>query len=634
MYHRTHPAIRVIRSSLLLFGILLFLFAESMNAQVDRIEPPNWWIGMKNPQVNLMLHGKKLGKYRAETDYPGVRVLSSDLADSPNYLFVRLEIDPEAQPGEVEIRLLPERGRSRRFVFPLYRRERQAETYRGFDSSDAIYLITPDRFANGDPSNDFFKDLRENRIDRKDDYGRHGGDIRGIIEHLEYIHGLGFTAIWPTPLLINDMKRSSYHGYAITDYYRVDPRFGTLQEYRELADKARELGIKLIMDQVANHMGSGHWWMEDLPFEDWLNFQERFEDREQVPNSNHRRTVNQDPYAAQVDELGMSQGWFVPAMPDLNQRNPYLAEYIIQNSIWWIETLGLGGIRQDTYPYPDKHFMAEWAGRIMEEYPRFNITGEEWSYNPLLVGYWQDGAKNAAGYRSHLKTPMDFPMQKAISEGLKEEESWDKGLVKIYEGLANDFHYVDPLSLLLFGDNHDMRRLHTHFERDEGKTRQALALIACLPRIPQLYYGTEALVSEDLKKPGDHGLVRSELTGGWTDHQKSVFTGEGLSDSEIGMLEFTRRLFNFRKQSEVIHKGKTIHFAPRQGVYVLCRYLGERMVVLAINKNNEPSRLDLRGTYRELSLERRSAEDVFSGERFELGETLEVPANGLRVISL
>lgn len=632
MNNTTSGIARTLGKLALLSAVLMVTAMGSLSAQIEHLEPPNWWIGMKNPRVTLMVHGKNMGAYTVKTDYPGVEIVSATKADSPNYLFVTLEIGPEAEAGEVDLTFSPNRGRKRRYSFPLLEREKPAEEYVGFDSSDAIYLITPDRFANGDPSNDAFKDLREKELNREDDYGRHGGDIAGIAANIDYIHDLGFTAIWPCPLLINDMPRSSYHGYAITDYYRVDPRFGTLEEYKALADSLDEKGMKLIMDQVANHAGSGHWWMKDLPFRDWLSNQEFYEEGTEVPTSNHRRTVNQDRYASQVDRKGMSGGWFVSAMPDLNQRNSFMAEYIIQNSIWWIETLGLGGIRQDTYPYPDKDFMANWARSIMEEYPNFNIVGEEWSYNPLLVGYWQDGANNHDGYRSYLKTPMDFPLQRAIVQGLREEERWDTGLVKIYEGLANDFAYPNPSSIMLFPDNHDMDRILTQLDLNADKVKQALALIAVFPRIPQFYYGTEILM-ENSAKPGDHGLIRSEFPGGWPDHQKSAFTGEGLTSGEKEMQQFVRSLFTFRKESEVLHTGKTVHFAPRNGVYVLARYTGDKRVLLALNKNSGEVALDLEDAYGELGLTGRQGIDVLSGQQFIAGSGLQVPAEGLRLIS-
>ena len=417
---------------------------------IDRIEPPNWWIGLKNEKLQLLVHHPNIGNSTPTISYSGVTLESVHKADSPNYLFLDLILSNTVKAGTFDITFRFQDETELKVSYELKERQIPSEEFNGFDSSDVVYLITPDRFANGDESNDVFPNLKEKTINRDDDYARHGGDIKGIIDHLDYIDQLGFTAIWSSPLLLNDMPQGSYHGYAITDYYKVDPRFGTLTEYIQLSHNMKEKGMKLIMDQVANHCGLEHWWMKDLPFKDWINYQELYEANQDdwnwkiTKHSNHRRTTNQDPYASTSDHDEMSKGWFVKDMPDLNQVNPFMANYIIQNSLWWIETLQLGGIRQDTYPYPDKEFMSDWANAIMTEYPNFNIVGEEWSYNPLLIGYWQDNSTNTDGYRSYLKSTMDFAMQSRIIDALNEEESWDKGLVKIYEGLANDFAYENP----------------------------------------------------------------------------------------------------------------------------------------------------------------------------------------------
>ena len=442
------------RNILMLCG--LFIGLQGF-AQIERVEPPNWWTGFEQDSLQLMLYGSNISAAEVSSNYQGVEVLGTEKADSPNYLFVNLVITEAAKPGSMKLNFKFEDGSSEAIDYELKKREQAAEDFVGFDNSDAIYLITPDRFANGDYSNDANESLNEKTIDLEDDYARHGGDIRGIIDHLDYIDEMGFTAIWSSPLLINDMKSGSYHGYAMTDFYKVDPRFGTLEEYKELAQKADERGIKLIMDMVANHSGVEHWWMDDLPFNDWINYQEKFENDEQLIYSNHRRTANQDLYASEADKKVMSNGWFVETMPDLNQKNPYLAKYIIQNNIWWVETLKLGGIRQDTYPYPDMEFMSEWAGAIMKEYPNFNIVGEEWSNNPLLIRYWQDGIEN--GYDSNLKSTMDFAMQTNIVKGLNEESGWDTGLQRLYDGLANDFAYASPENIMIFPDNHDLSRI-------------------------------------------------------------------------------------------------------------------------------------------------------------------------------
>ena len=462
-------------------------------------------------------------------------------------------------------------------------------------------------------------------------------DLRGIINHLDYIEDLGYTAVWPTPVLMNDMFRGSYHGYAITDYHKVDPRFGTLEDYKELSLKLKEKGMKLIMDQVANHCGLEHWWMKDLPFKDWVNNQENYEknidkwDWKSTINSNHRRTSNQDSYASEADKKGMTDGWFVAGMPDLNQRNPFMATYIIQNSIWWIETLELGGIRQDTYPYPDKNFMSDWAGAIMEEYPNFSIVGEEWSYNPLLVAYWQDGHDNKDGYKSNLRSTMDFPMQKAIVDALNEDESWDKGLVKMYEGLANDFAYASPDDIMVFLDNHDKSRLYTEVGEDIIKTKMALGYMLCMPRIVQVYYGTEILM-DDTEKPGDHGLIRTEFPGGWEDHAVSAFTGEGLSEDQRSMQDFTKKVLNYRKSSKAIHEGKTIHFAPDNGVYILFRILEDEVVITLLNKNEEPISLDLE-RYAEIGLDGKTLTNIVSGESITWKDSLELTEKGITILT-
>ncbi|HKJ06745.1 MAG TPA: alpha-amylase family glycosyl hydrolase, partial [Flavobacteriaceae bacterium] len=497
-----------------LISLLMLMLTISINAQeIDRIEPPNWWVGMENSNLELMIYGKNISTLKPVIKNSNVKINMVKLTNNPNYLFLNLNL-ADAAVGKFTIGFNKNNKEKLAVEYTLKARKENAKLKEGFNSSDAIYLITPDRFANGNPKNDLVKGMLEEKIDRDNDYGRHGGDIAGITNHVDYIHNLGFTAIWPTPVLENNMKESSYHGYAITDLYKPDARFGTLEEYIELSSKLNQKGMKLIMDQVANHIGSEHWWMNDLPATNWLNFQQKYEKGIKIPNSNHRRTTNQDLYASEIDKKGMSKGWFVSAMPDLNQKNPLLATYLIQNSIWWIETLNLGGIRQDTYPYPNKQFMSNWAGAIMNEYPNFSIVGEEWSYNPLLVGYWQQGANNKDGYVSNLTSTMDFPMQSAIVQALNEAESWDKGFVKIYEGLANDFYYPNPEAIMVFPDNHDMSRIHTQLKEDFTNTKMAIGYLSVLPRVVQFYYGTEILLN-DSKKPGDHGLIRSDFPGGW-----------------------------------------------------------------------------------------------------------------------
>ena len=616
---------------------VVFETVTEIKNDIQRLEPPNWWIDFKNQNLQLLVKHPNIGSATPKISYHGVSLEKYHKADSPNYLFLDLDISETAKAGKFNIRFKLEDGSELIQTYELKTREKSAEDYIGFDSSDAIYLITPDRFANANSKNDEEQGLLQQGIDRTDGYARHGGDLQGITENLDYVENLGFTAIWPCPVLINDMPTGSYHGYAMTDFYKVDPRFGTLEEYKKLADELNARNMKLIMDQVANHCGLQHWWMKDLPFKDWVNYQKLYEDNKEnwdwktTKTSNHRRTTNQDPYASNNDNQEMTNGWFVSDMPDLNQRNPFMANYITQNSIWWIETLGLGGIRQDTYPYPDKEFMSNWAGAIMTEYPNFSIVGEEWSYNPLLIAYWQEGHENYDKYDSNLKSTMDFAMQKNIVDALNEEESWDKGLVKMYEGLANDFAYTSPKDIMVFPDNHDMSRIFTQLKGNVINTKMALSYLLMMPRIPQIYYGTEILM-DDFDNPGDHGLIRTDFPGGWLGDSINAFTGEGLSDNQKDMQSYLKKVLNYRKTSEAIHNGKTMHFAPQDGVYVLARFEDNETVVHIINKNEEPQELDL-ARFKELGLAGKTLKNIINDNTVIWNTSLKLDHKGSLILT-
>ena len=613
----------------------LILFNLHSTSQIDKVHPPNWWIGHKNPNLQLLIKAEKINDYKVNINYPGVKITNIHNADSPNYIFLDLEISDKAKEGSFLITFTRE-NKTLSYSYKLRKKRSLEDQSNGFDSSDAIYLITPDRFANGNYENDIIDFLKERKIDRANNYARHGGDLKGIFENISYIKNMGFTSLWLNPVLINDMKEGSYHGYATTDYYSVDPRFGSMKEYIELSLELKKNNIKLIKDIIVNHCGLYHWWMDDLPFKDWLNFQENYlksNDKTIEKNtvySNHRRTTIQDIYASKSDYRGMLDGWFVPTMPDLNQKNKFLANYLIQNSLWWIETLNLSGIRQDTYPYAEKEFLSEWAGRIMSEYPKFNIVGEEWSYNPIRIAYWQDGNNNKDGYKSNLKSTMDFAMQKAIQEGILEEEAWNSGLIKIYENLANDFYYSNPESLLIFNDNHDMSRIHTQMNKDITKTKMAIGLMLVLPRIPQLLYGTEILM-EDSSNPGDHGLIRSDFPGGWDNDRINAFSKQNLTDEQIEMQEYLKVLLNFRKKSKAIHIGNTIHFAPKNGVYLLQRRYNDEIVIFIINKNKNDVRLS-NDRFSELNLNNIVFSDIHSGKKFSFSKTLKLKSNSSYIL--
>jgi len=424
---------------------------------------------------------------------------------------------------------------------------------------------------------------------------------------------MGFTAIWLNPILENDMKRQSYHGYAATDFYSVDRRYGSNKEYRELSKQASEKGVKMIMDMIFNHCGSSHWWMDNPPFMDWINHYPDF------VSTNHQRTTNMDPYGSAYDKKGMVDGWFVSAMPDMNQRNPFMAEYLIQNSIWWIEYVGLAGIRMDTYPYPDKNMMAEWNKRVLKEYPGFNIVGEEWSLNPVLVSYWQAGQNNRDGYDGMIPSMMDFPLQRTVADALNEDETFTTGLTRIYEMMANDILYPDPFNLVIFPDNHDMARFFMQLGMDTDLYKLGITFFLTTRGIPQIFYGSEVLMTHI--EGNDHGNIRKDFPGGWERDKINGFTGDGLKTDEAEMQNFFRTLLNWRKNKEVVHTGKLIHFAPENGVYVYFRYNKSEKVMVILNKNLKETNLDL-GRFDEILKGFISGSDILSEREIHKGEKL------------
>ncbi len=608
--------LRILIPLLCLFMISFNVAAmDNQNDAIWHVEPPHWWVSMQHSTLQLMIHGDQVGQASVVARGAGVQLQAVHKAESPNYLFLDLDL-AQAQAGKCTFQLSFPDGRSETIEYSLEARIQPVGVFQGFNPDDVIYLITPDRFANGNPDNDRIPGMQDQSLDRKAPYARHGGDIEGIISKLPYIQDMGFTALWSSPLLENNMRESSYHGYAITDFYKVDPRFGTLAEYKSLADACQSRGIKLIMDMVVNHCGLYHWWMQDLPFHDWINHNDA------LAITNHRRTTNIDPYAAPSDRKLMTEGWFVEQMPDLNASNPFMATYLIQNSIWWIEYLQLGGVRQDTYPYSPKEFMSRWAKYIMEEYPDFNIVGEEWSYNPLLISYWQDSENNPDGYRSHLKSLMDFPLHRQIIEGLKNEDSWDKGIIQIYEALANDFIYPNPSNLMLFGDNHDMDRLYTQLNQDADLSKIAMGLILTLPRIPQVYYGTEILM-DNSQQPGHHGYIREDMPGGWPSDAANAFTGQGLQAEQADFQQWMRKLLQTRKQEQALRRGQLMHFVPEDGVYVYFRYTDDEVLMFVINKEHLVKVLDL-SRFEQIVGHPETIKDFSSGQQIPISSGLQL----------
>lgn len=608
---------------LTLFLFLIFIGFSTFALNVDRVEPLFWWAGMKCPNLQLMVHGTDIATSEISLDYPGVRIASVAHQENPNYVFINLVISPDARPGTFRILFRKGKKDQASYNYELKNREPNSANRKGFDDSDVIYLITPDRFANGNPNNDNMPGMLD-QANRSDKDGRHGGDIQGIEDHLDYISGMGFTSVWITPLLENNMPRTSYHGYAITDLYKVDPRFGTNDDYRKLAQELHQRGMKVMMDMVFNHIGSSHWWMSDMPSPDWVN------DYPDFKYSSHKHVTVEDPHASQADKDRMSDGWFDKTMPDLNQRNPFLATYLIQNSIWWTEYLGLNGIRMDTYPYPDKYMMADWTKRMLEEYPNFYIVGEEWSLNDAIVAYWQKDHKNQDGYVSYLPGLMDFPLNNAVVQSLNAPETWGSW-TSLYEELANDFEYAHPDQLVIFPDNHDMQRFYTQLGNNFDLWKLGMVYYATTRGIPQIYYGTEILTISP--EPKRDGVIRSDFPGGWAGDQVNAFTGAGLSAQQKEAQDFTRKILNWRKKSELVHSGKLMHFVPEDGIYVYFRYSDNGKLMVVLNRNKEEKTLDT-ARFSEIMKNCTSGHEVISGKHISDLKSLNVPSMAAMIIEL
>ena len=604
--------------------ILAFLQCLSTQAQdLHKIEPESWWVGMEMNTVEFMVYGKDISELIAESKT--LEVLKSEGLESPNYLFVTAKIPEDAKVGDHKLVFRNTKGKKiGRLMVHIEAREEGSAARKGFSSADFIYLLTPDRFRNGDPNNDHFIGMLEGP-DRSNKGGRHGGDLAGVIQSLEYLKNLGVSSLWLNPVLENDMPSYSYHGYAMTDLYAVDARFGSNALYKELADKAREKGIGLIMDQVANHIGSSHPWMADLPSNDWVNQWSEF------TQTNHMKVSRFDPHAADVDRKQFTDGWFVETMPDLNQGNEKLARYLIQNSIWWVEYLGLHGIRMDTWPYPEKEFLADWTKAILDEYPNFNIVGEEWVSDPSLISYWQAGTAKMDDYTTYLPSVMDFPLQSALIEGLNGESGWRSSMTKVYESLANDYMYGDVNNIMIFPDNHDMSRIYTQLDEDYDKWKMAMTFLFTTRGTLQLYYGTEILMGN----PGteDHGIIRSDFPGGWEGDRVNAFTGEGLTAQQQQALTFIQSLAQLRRSSCALNMGTLLHYIPQNEVYVYFRsFEGEHKMVV-LNRNTAEVTLDLDRFQQ--GLEGFSeVKDVWTGETVVLDETLILAPMGAFVFDL
>ncbi|WP_017443774.1 glycoside hydrolase family 13 protein [Gayadomonas joobiniege] len=606
--------------------LALSLTVQAQNNLLQRIEPANWWVGMHNPELQILLHGDKLAGLTVKVDYPGVQLEQVVNVTNPNYLFIYLKLTEQVEAGDVPILLYKNGQLVEKISYPLLARSADSKHRQGFDSSDVMYLITPDRFANGNLNNDNIAGMAD-KLDRAHPGGRHGGDIEGIRKNLDYIQQMGFTAIWLNPVLENDMPEYSYHGYAATDMYKVDARFGSNEEYKAFIAEAKQKGIKVIMDMIVNHVGSEHWFVKDQPTADWINFADEF------VGTSHRRNTVQDLYASEYDKKRFSDGWFVETMPDLNQKNPLLADYLIQNTLWWIEYSGITGIRMDTYPYPDKNFMARWTCEVMTEYPNFNIVGEEWVTDPAIVSYWQGGKQNHDGYTSCLPSLMDFPLQAAIVEGLTtEEKTYGSGLIQSYKMLAKDFLYAAPEALVIFPDNHDMNRFFSQVNEDIDLFKMGMVYFATMRGVPQIFYGTEVLMKNDPKR-ADHGEIRSDFPGGWPGDKSNAMTGKNLTAEQQDAQNYLKKLLNWRKSSPVIHRGKLMQYVPDDGVYVYFRYDDKQTLMIVMNKNDSTRRLNTE-RFSERVGSYQIATEVLSKQSYKLANGLPLAAKTAYIFNL
>ena len=586
--------------------------------QVEHVHPLNWWAGMKNSTLQILLHGKGIASESVSlADAEGITLKETVKTENPNYVILYVETKgAPAQTFQIKV------GKTR---IPYELKAREARNRQTWDAADVVYLLMPDRFANGNTKNDDVKGLLEAQSNPNEPLARHGGDLAGMEAHLDYLAELGITAIWPTPTLVNDMPVESYHGYAITNYYETDPRFGTNEEYRHFVDAAHGKGLKVIQDIVFNHCGSQNFLFTDMPQSDWFNFGGKY-----VQTSYKTGAVG-DVHASAYNRQRTVDGWFVKAMPDLNQRNRLVRDYLIQASLWWIEWAGLDGVRQDTYPYNDFDGMVEWCNRVELEYPGLNIVGEAWINNNVGVAYWQKDSRLAAPRNSQLRTVMDFPLMALLNYVVDQEtDEWDYGLAKLYDYISQDVVYADVNHLLTFLDNHDTDRFQKNEEMAQDTTRykQALTLLLTLRGIPQLYYGDEVGMAAN-KSKGD-GVLRQNFPGGWPGDTNNAFTKEGRTALQNWYFNFTSNLLQWRKTAPAVHFGRLTHFCIQNGVYAYARQLGDKTVMVFVNGTNKPTTIDLT-PYAEV-LPRREAQDVLSHRNVKLDKELTMEKRGVLVL--
>ena len=610
-------------------ALLLSVMTSLASTNIDRIEPANWFVGMKNSSLQLMVYGKNIRNSHVSVDYPGVKIDSLVRLDSPDYLLVYLNIGG-AKPGEMMLNI-----NGKKVKYPLQAREMIGDKRMGFTNADVLYMLMPDRFASARNITKPLKGMNPYVVDRSKPSLRHGGDLEGIRRHLDYFNQLGVTALWFTPILENDAPDindyNNYHGYDTTDYYRVDPRFGTNEDYRHLIAEAHAKGLKVVMDMIFNHCGFDHPWVKNMPSKDWFNAPEWLKEGEKVYlQTSYKLTPVLDPYASEVDKRETVDGWFVKTKPDLNQRNPHVMTYLVQNSIWWIETVGIDGIRMDTYPYADRKAMSQWMKALDEEYPNFNTVGEIWVTEPAYTAAWQKDSRLST-VNSYLKTVMDFSFYDKINLAKSEEtDDWWKGLNRIYNSLCYDYLYENPSSVMAFIENHDTDRFLGE-GKDTLALKQALGLLLTINRIPQLYYGTEVLMNGT--KTVTDGDVRRDFPGGFAGDKHNAFTAEGRTKEENAIFNWLSRLLHWRQGNEVVSKGKQIQFIPYKGVYVVARQYQGKTVLTILNGKRAAVEMDL-SRYAEVIGNQTEARDVVTGKIVKLGDVLRLKPRETMIIEM
>ncbi len=605
--------------------IFFFLLITSFStfAQIDKVEPPFWWSDMNLSDVQIMFYGKNIAQNEVSVSN-GIIIKGIQKTENPNYVFVT--VDTKNVSAQNIVFTFKNGKKSFTKNYELKQRKENSRFRESYNSSDVMYLLMPDRFANGNPNNDSHPSVTE-KYNRDLPGGRHGGDIEGIIKNINYIHELGATAIWSTPLCEDNDERYSYHTYGQSDVYKIDPRYGTNEDYLRMSQELHKKGMKNIMDYVTNHWGWKHWMINDLPTRDWIHQFPEF------TNSNYRMTTQFDVNASKRDAEHCMDGWFVKSMPDLNQSNPLVLNYLTQNAIWWIEFADLDGFRVDTYSYNDKKGIAKWTKAITDEYPHFNIVGEVWMNDQAQMAYWQKDSKIGAiqNFNSYLPSVMDFTLHEAISSAFNEDQAtWDKGIIKVYQNFTNDFLYPNIDNILTFIENHDTQRFN-HLYPDFKKYQLAMTLLATVRGIPQIYYGSEIGMAGN-KDKGDAD-IRQDFPGGWNGDKNNAFTASGRTEVQKQYFNFTAKLLNWRKNKSVIHSGKTTHYIPENNVYVYFRYNEKEAVMIIINNNPEKQTIKT-NRFLENIKNYKSGKDVLGNSSFDLKNDITIEGKSALILEL